>query len=118
MLTNLAEITRFSKSQITQRSISNLQIVPVKKEIITIVLTQLRLDTVVSELLHASRTKANELISQERVIVNYETKTKNATMLKQGDILTVRGKGKFKIAETLEQTAKGKLRIVVEKYIS
>lgn len=118
LLTNLAELTRFSKSQITQRSISNLQIVPVKKEIITIVVTQLRLDTVVSELLHASRTKANELISQERVIVNYETKTKNATMLKQGDILTIRGKGKFKIAETLEQTAKGKLRIVVEKYIS
>ena len=83
-----------------------------------ILVPQLRLDVVLSEILHLSRSKASDFIEQERVFVNYELKTKNATTLKQGDILTVRGKGKYEIGEILSQTAKGKLRLEVKKYVS
>lgn len=118
LLINLPELTRFQKAEIFSKEISEIEVVPIKLEKITILVPQLRLDVVISELLHASRTKANEVIEQERVLVNYETKTKNATMLQMGDLLTIRGKGKFKIGEIINQTAKGKLRLEVGKYMS
>lgn len=118
LLTNLMELTRFKKAKIEVKSISELKVVPVKKEKLTVLVSQLRLDAIVTELIHGSRTKANELISQERVIVNYEVKTKNSAILKTGDLLTIRGKGKFQIGEVIGTTSKGNLRVEVEKYIS
>ena len=118
LLSNLPELTRFQKAAIFAKEISKLEIVPIKLEKMVILVPQLRLDVVISELLHTSRTKVNEVISQERVLVNYEIKTKNAAMLQRGDLLTIRGKGKFKIREVISQTAKGKLRVEVEKYVS
>lgn len=118
LLINLPELIRFQKSEIFVKEISNLEIVPIQLEKMIILVPQLRLDVVISELLHISRTKVNEIITQERVLVNYETKTKNATMLQIGDLLTIRGKGKFKIGEIINQTLKGKLRVEVEKYVS
>lgn len=118
LLINLPELTRFQKAEIFSKEIYEVEVVPIKLEKMTILVPQLRLDVVISELLHASRTKANEVIEQERVLVNYETKTKNATTLQMGDLLTIRGKGKFKIGEIINQTAKGKLRVEVGKYMS
>lgn len=117
LLTNLSELTRFQKAEIFSKEISELEMVSIELEMITILVAQLRLDSVISEILHISRTKANEIIEQERVLVNYEMKMKNATILQQGDLLTVRGKGKFKMGEILSQTAKGKLRVEVAKYV-
>ena len=88
-----------------------------KKEEIVILIPQMRLDVVVSEILHLSRSKANEIIAQERVFINYELKTKNATTLKENDILTIRGKGKFEIGQILSTTSKGKIRLSVRKYV-
>lgn len=118
LLANLQELTRFRKSEIYIKELSKLEIVDLKMETMTIIVTQLRLDTLIAEILHISRTKANEIISQERVFVNYEAKTKNSIILQQGDLLTVRGKGKYKIGNILAQTSKGKLRVEIEKYIS
>lgn len=117
LVTNLLELTRFQKAQIVQKEISELQIVAIQLERITIVVAQLRLDSMISEILHISRTKANEMIAQERVFINYEIKTKNATILQTGDLLTIRGKGKFKIGEILSQTSKGKWRVEVGRYV-
>lgn len=117
LLTNLPELTRFQKAEIFSKEISKLEVVPIRLEKITILVPQLRLDVVISELLHVSRTKANEVIEQERALVNYEAKTKNSTMLQTGDLLTIRRKGKFKIGEIINQTAKGKLRVEVGKYV-
>lgn len=118
LLTNLSELTRFQKAKIFSKEINELEIVSVKLEKMTILVPQLRLDVVISELVHTSRAKAEEIILQERALVNYEVKTKNATLLQVGDLLTIRGKGKFKIGEVISQTSKGKLRVEVEKYVS
>lgn len=118
LLSNLQELTRFRKSEIFIKTISDLKIVSAKMEVLAILVSQLRLDAIISEILHLSRTKTNEIISQERVFVNYEIKTKNSLILKQGDLLTIRGKGKFKIGAIISQTSKGKLRVEVSKYIS
>lgn len=118
LLTNLQELTRFQKANIQEKDISKLNIISIKKEPIIILVAQLRLDGIISELLHVSRTKANGIILQERVLINYEVKTKNSIILNQGDLLTIRGKGKYQICEILGQTSKGKMKVVVEKYTS
>ena len=114
---SLQNLTRFQKSEIIIKEISNLKIAQTKKEELTILIPQMRLDVIVSEILHLSRSKANEIISEERVFINYELKTKNSASLKENDILTIRGKGKFEIGEILSTTSKGKIILMVRKYV-
>ncbi len=118
LLSSLQELTRFRKSNIYIKKLPELEVVTLKFETMTILVPQLRLDTIISEVLHTSRTKANEIIASERVLVNYETKTKNSILLQKDDLLTIRGKGKYKIGDIIYQTSKGKLRVEVNKYIS
>lgn len=118
LLLNLNELTRFKKSNLISKPIDELEIVSIKMENFTILISQLRLDTIISEILHISRTKANEVIASERVLVNYEIKTKNSISISSDDLITIRGKGKYKIGNIIAQTSKGKLKLQVSKYIS
>ena len=76
----------------------------------------MRLDNIVSELSKTSRTKAEEIIRQERVILNYETITKDSKLVKTGDKLTIRGKGKFVVKEQIGNTKKGRFILKIAKY--
>ena len=114
---DLRKLTRFQKAEIVIRPIAELQLVENKKESICILVPQLRVDCVISELLHLSRSKTTEMIEQERIFVNYELKTKASFLLKENDILTIRGKGKYQIGKMVGESSKGKMRLEVEKYI-
>lgn len=59
------------------------------------------MDSIVSELIRISRSKVLEIINAERVLLNSEVVTKNSKMLKENDIITLRGKGRFKITQIL-----------------
>ena len=111
------EITRFSKSDIYEESIEKLNITEPKTEVLNIIIPSMRMDSIVSELIRTSRSKALEIINAERVFVNSEVITKNSKMLKENDIITVKGKGRFKIIKILNSTKKGNLVLEVEKYI-
>ena len=47
----------------------------------------------------------------------YETFTKGAKEVKENDMITVRGKGRFKIGKIINNTRKGNLVLEVEKYV-
>lgn len=111
------ELTRFSKSDIYEENIEKLNITEPKTEVLNIIIPSMRMDSIVSELIRTSRSKALEIINAERVFVNSEVITKNSKMLKENDIITVRGKGRFKIIKILNSTKKGNLVLEVEKYI-
>lgn len=64
-----------------------------------------------------SRTKANEVITAGRVFINGENILKNSKSINVGDIITVRGKGRFKIDEIQGTTKKERLVLKVLKYI-
>ena len=115
--TSLSELTRFHKSLITIENIENLNIVPVRTEIINVIVPSMRIDSIVSEAIRTSRSKTIEVINSERVFVNGELVTKTSKMLKEKDAITVRGKGRFKISKILNSTKKGNLVVEVEKYI-
>lgn len=114
---NLKDLTRFSKSEIQIKNLEQLQEVEIKKEEIKIIVPSLRLDNLVSEISKTSRTKAEEIIRQERVLVNFETVTKDSKLIKEKDILTIRGKGRFKLLEIVGNTKKGRYILTIEKYV-
>ena len=114
---HLTTLIRFQKAQIEVINISNLHQVNIQKQEIEITVSSMRLDNIVSELSKTSRTKAEEIIRQERVVLNYETIIKNSKLIKVGDKLTIRGKGKFQIKEQVGNTKKGRCILKIEKYI-
>lgn len=114
---NLTSLTRFSKSSIEIKGLEYLHNPEIKIETIQIIVASLRIDNIVSELARTSRTKAEEIISAGRVFVNFESTTKDSKILKEADIITIRGKGRFKIIKVEGNTKKGRLVISVEKYI-
>lgn len=114
---SLSELTRFSKSTFEIHKIEELNIAPPKTEMINIIIPSMRMDSIVSEIIRTSRSKAMEFIESERVFINSELVTKNAKILKENDMITVRGKGRFKVNKILNSTKKGNLVVEIEKYI-
>ena len=113
---NIEQLKRFSKSKIYINEIDILKKVTINKEEISIIIPSLRLDCMVSELARVSRSKAEELIKVGRVVVNYEETNKSSKIIQKGDILTIRGKGKYEIGEIISNTKKGKIILKVKKY--
>lgn len=113
---HLSTLTRFQKAQINIKNIEELHECNIQKEEIEIMVPSMRVDNIVSELSKTSRTKAEEIIRQERVLVNYEVVTKDSKVLKIGDKITIRGKGKFEIKEQIGSTKKGRIILNILKY--
>lgn len=117
LISNISELTRFSKSEVKQINIEDLREVNIKTETIKITIASMRLDNIVAELARCSRGKANEILVQERVLVNYQTYTKPSKEIKENDTITIRGKGRFVIKQVLGNTKKGRIFLEIEKFV-
>lgn len=117
MQNNVSSLTRFSKSNIEVKQIEELYKQEINTQEVQIIVSSLRLDNIVSELARTSRTKAEEIIKTARVFVNFENVMKASKILKEADIITIRGKGRFKIQEIVGNTKKGRFVVKVEKYV-
>ena len=53
----------------------------------------------------------------ERVFINSQSETKKTKQVKAGDMVTIRGKGRFYIKELIGQTRSGRTIIKVEKFV-
>ena len=73
--------------------------------------SSLRLDTVLANCVRLSRTKALGLIKGGRVQVNWKLEDSPDALLKEGDVLSVKGYGRFLVREVEGETRKGNLRL-------
>ena len=112
----IKKLTRFSKSKITIENIENIKTIQKEMKELEVIVSSLRLDCIVSELAGTSRSKANEIIREQRVFINYETEENNSRTLKEGDILTIRGKGKFIVDNVSGYTKKNKIVLRILQY--
>ena len=113
----LGTLTRFQNSKIEIKEIQELKMQEIKVEEINIIVPSLRLDNVVSDLARTSRSKATQIINQERVFINGQNETKQSKQIKLNDIITIRGKGRFVIKEFTGTTRSGRTVIKIEKYV-
>ncbi|GGA81137.1 RNA-binding protein [Staphylococcus muscae] len=74
----------------------------------------LRLDVVLKEMVHKSRTIAKELIQRKRVKVNHTVIEAVDYQLEQGDLLSIQGFGRARITAIGDRTKKDKLRITYQ----
>ena len=77
----------------------------------------LRLDSVLSVALRLSREKSASLIRNGSVQVNHVVSLLADTKLVQGDVLSVKGYGKFVLTDVGSLTKKNRIHIIVNKYI-
>ena len=83
---------------------------------VTLTISSLRLDTLISGVLKISRNKSTILINQNKVKVNWRPINNISFEINQGDMLSVRKFGRIKLLECLGQSKKGKERIKVRLY--
>ena len=112
----LSELTRFRKANIDIIPIDDIKQKIDRFEESTIIVSSMRIDNIVAELAGCSRTNADEYINSEKVFVNYETVLKVSKTIFEGDIVTIRGKGKFRIDGLVRNTRNNRFVIKVNKY--
>ena len=88
-----------------------------KYEKITGTVASVRLDTLLSLAFASSRSRLSPLIEAGKVFVNGKLITSNGYTLKENDVISVRGHGKFIYREILSQTKKGRLLVEIHKLI-
>lgn len=76
-----------------------------------------RLDAVLRTALNRGRGTCAELIRSGLVTLNYRQIQEISCIVRQGDVFSVRGFGKFRIHELSGPTKKGRLHISIEKFI-
>ncbi|MEA5026503.1 hypothetical protein SDC9_103188 [bioreactor metagenome] len=79
-------------------------------------ITGFRLDNIVQTITGSSRTKAQQMIRQQVVAVNYEVLEENDHLCNNGDTISVRGFGRYVIMEVVKITKKERLLLKFGKY--
>lgn len=114
----LQELRKIKNVGVQAAVVSNPQL-PEKPKMLedTIVVSSMRLDVIVGAISHLSRDKAASFIKQGLVFVNFVEEEKVSKVLKEGDRLTIRGKGKFIVNNISHISKKGKLHLCYQKYM-
>ncbi len=95
------------------------EIKPPEQKFLTIssVAASLRLDAVTAAMLKISRKDAHNLIAGGAVGVNHSQTENTSLILKEGDIISVRGFGRFVFEAIGNRTGSQRLHITVKKYL-
>lgn len=89
----------------------------VRTETITSTVASIRLDSMLSCAFHLSRSSAIPLIEEARTFVNGKLITTNSYTPKEGDIISVRGMGKFLFDGLSGVSRKNRFVITLKKYV-
>lgn len=111
------ELTRIKHTSVMLRETSGDEVSGSleRKEVIGTV-NSIRLDSLLATAFHSSRSGLSGLISSGKVFVNGRLITSNSFVPKEGDIISVRGMGRFQYVDGSTQTKKNKYRVVLLIY--
>ena len=76
-----------------------------------------KIDNIASDLARTSRSKIVQVMAQERVFINGQCETKPSKAVKMGDVITIRGKGRFVVKEIKANTRSGRMVVSIDKYV-
>jgi len=112
------ELTRVRHTSVVCEDADIKQIeVQNRTELVRGTVSTIRLDSVMSTALKASRSSLVSYIEGGKVFVNGRLVTSNGYPLKEGDLISVRGEGRFRFLGAGSQTKKGRIVIEIEKYL-
>lgn len=114
----LSNWNQVHKVTVTVREIDEEQLAvePERIKEIRATVASLRLDAVASEGYGTSRTKMAREIKGERVKLNWKPVSNPALSIAQGDVLSIRGRGRVVVSEVGGTTRKGRTSILLHRY--
>lgn len=89
----------------------------VKTKKIDASVSSLRLDCIVSAAVNVSREKSAALIKSGQVNADFSPCLNVSAELSEGTVISVRGSGRYRLSEIAGETRRGRLRVVIEKFI-
>lgn len=115
----MQELTRIGRDAVRTEpaEVSPEFIIPRRFEEVTAVVSSPRLDGIVRALTGKSREASADMVRDGLVELNYLPDTEPSADVHDGDVLSVRGFGKFRIGGLNGQTRSGRLRISCKKYL-
>ncbi|MDU2066543.1 MAG: YlmH/Sll1252 family protein [Sporomusaceae bacterium] len=99
---------------------ADLALIPPKEEKIKEIRTtaaSLRLDVIAAAGFGTSRTKMSDDIAADKIKLNWQPVRKSDQAVKAGDVISMRGRGRLEVAEVLGTTKKGRLSILLRRYL-
>ena len=86
-------------------------------EILELIVSSFRIDTVVARLSGCNRDEVHHKVSNKEIFINDNVVRKVSDTLKIGDIFSIRKYGKFRFKKIIGRTKKDNFIIVIDKYI-
>ncbi len=86
-------------------------------EELTGTVASVRLDSLIALAFRTSRSQASPLIREGRVFVNGRLETSNGCHINDGELISVRGMGKFRFVRVLSTTKKGRELVQVQRFV-
>lgn len=123
-LSDIAEFIRYNldkvgnaKVDIEYVDLDSLQAYEPKVKDIRTTVASLRLDSIASAGFGMSRNKIADFIKAEKVNLNWETTPSLTKLVKQGDMISIRGKGRVVLEEIGRTTKKDRISVYLKKFI-
>lgn len=115
----LSELDKVGRYTVRTEQVPLSDVPGIEKKVrrISFTVKSLRLDAVTADMFGISRTSAAEFIRLGAVSLNYSVCQKADAPVKEGDVISVRGKGKGCIAEVGGKSKKDRLFISAEIYV-
>ncbi|GAA0075930.1 YlmH/Sll1252 family protein [Clostridium sp. CTA-5] len=88
----------------------------IKLEESIILVSSLRIDGIVSKLTKLPRSKAQMLIDQGQVLLDYSKIKNKSYEVKQDERITIKGTGKFIVGNVIGNSKSGKYKMIIKKY--
>ncbi len=115
----MEELVQVGRTHVSRelRHITELIIPEVRTQIIRDTVPSARLDSVISSAFKLSRSKASEAIRGGIVSVDHIECLKPDARVEEGSVLVLKGRGKAVLKELGGESKKGRIWIIIEKYI-
>lgn len=97
------------------QTLEELVAVAQEEALLTVFVSGLRVDALVAAVWNLSRSEAQDLVRAEKVRVNYKTASSASALADAGDMVSVRGFGRFVVKEIQGATRKDRLRVLISK---
>lgn len=97
--------------------LTELKTANVQLEEMALTVASLRMDGIVSDVWRLSRAKVLIPIKAGRCRLNWKVEEDPSRPLKDGDVVSLQGFGRFKVLEVEGMTKKGRIRVKIGKYV-
>ncbi len=114
IIDNLSRIKHTSVSAVVETDVSDITAPRLEEKIIQV--ASERIDAVIAKVYNLSRQDSLDMFPKGLIFLNGKLCSENAKLLKEDDVISVRGMGKFSFAQSINLSKKGKMNCRVFVY--